>query len=249
MRYIITFFLLLCSIVSFNEMALWNSGDGLNETTVKKSAIKRSPIKIGRKWVQSIKSLWIVIVKPQSWKHVFIHSWSTTKELQSIYNSNFVVNGSYFWRQDWSWSFYPAWAMGKSGFTTLSYSHCEDPNLCSYYSIDTLKITASTSSWVKDWNLRSSGPWLLYSWEINNKLKNNISHWQRRTTRTALISPGPYFVFTQTGYTLYEFSSILKRMFPHADAINLDGGSSTSFYSKSLAFNTRKLLPEFFLLR
>ena len=46
-------------------------------------------------------------------------------------------------------------------------------------------------------DFRSSGPLLLRNGNIVDNIKNDVSHWDRKAYRTALINnPDPYFIFS-----------------------------------------------------
>lgn len=64
-----------------------------------------------------------------------------------------------------------------------------------------------------------------------------------------MIPQGPYFIVTTTGYSLPEMAEFIIKNFGKVDAINLDGGSSTSIHARNIRYNNRKLLPEFIVLQ
>lgn len=200
-------------------------------------------------WVNNIVSEDIVIIKPTWWDHMFLPKWSTVKKVSQEFKSPYVINGSYFWK-DKDWDFHPAGTMWTTGASTFIEGLCNDVNLCGMYNLNTLKVSQSIVSGVIEGNFRSSWPLLMREGNIVDKIKNDISHWNRETYRTALVnSPTPYLIYTNKGMTLYSFATIIKRYFPTGSAINLDWWSSTSFYSNSTSFNSSKILPEFLLLR
>lgn len=214
-------------------------------------------------WLYRVAGGDIIIIKARQREHVFFSSGTSAKLLYSGINTTgsdyvsfkpkYIINWSYFWRNA-SGQYMPAWALGSGWVTQFDPNLCDDVNLCGAYSLDSLEIKHGTRSGAIAWNYRSSWPWLTQSGIVNIELMENRSHRQRLTTRTALgspmgWSPGAYFIFTTTGYTLWEFASKLNSALPGVSAINLDGGSSTSFYSKNLNIGGRKVLPEFFLLR
>jgi hypothetical protein len=196
----------------------------------------------------------IVIVKARKREHTFVNSGTSAKLLYSGNDSQpkYVINGSYFWRTE-SGDFMPAGTLGSGGISVFHSTLCDDVNLCSSYNLKTLDIQQKVTSWFVWANHRSSWPWLTREGIINPDLSESRSHWQRKTTRTAMASPmggspGAYFIFSNTGYTLWNFAQKLTEILPGASVINLDGGSSTSFASKNLKFGATKRLPEFFLL-
>lgn len=209
--------------------------------------IMRTRFNPSQTWIQYLRNFDISIIKPTKRKHVFINTGSTVEAIFEQQKPYAVINGSYF-RRDSGWSFYPAGAFAMSGKTIAKSSFCSDPNICALFNVDTMDIKPIVYSGEYRGSRRSAGPMLMESWVINVQLKKNFSHRSRKTQRTVLITPWPYFVYTQRNYTLYEFTKILKRLFPSSTIVNLDGWSSTSFYSNSFQFNTKKLLPEFFVL-
>lgn len=210
----------------------------------------RNTASLKRFGVHQFKEAGIVVVKPRKRDHIFDHSGTNVKEVATSHAAKFVVNGAYF-RRDGSWVYNPAWALGTTWISAFDTSRCKDVNLCSRFDLDTLKIDKEIQTQVVAGNMRSAGPWVLREWQINPDLEKNRSHRQRKTVRTALVGSGttPYFVFSTTWYKLPDFAAQLQALFPSANALNLDGGSSTSFYSAKLSFNSKKLLPEFFVMR
>jgi hypothetical protein len=222
----------------------------------KKKPIPTTPPKIIRKKVynfkknglHNIEELGLIVVKPSKREHIFVASGSSVRSLQAETSAKYVINWSYFWKNA-SGDFFAAGTLGKDGVSDFYSSYCSDVNLCSRFDIDTLEIQPTIETKGYNGNRRSGWPRLVQNGVINKDLENNRSHRQRKTTRTAIISgPTPYFIFSTTGYTLEDFASNIIKFFPNSSAINLDGGSSTSFYSEEFARNSRKLLPEFFLL-
>ena len=200
-------------------------------------------------WVNDIKNDKVVIIKPDWRDHIFLPKWSTTKKVSQDYNAKYVINGSYF-RADEDKDFHPAGTMGTDGKSKFTKDLCNDVNLCGIYDLNTLEIQKDMYEGTLDWNFRSSGPLLMREGKISDNISKNISHRNRKTTRTALINTTtPHFIYSKTGMTLLDFTTVIKKYFPTWSAINLDGWSSTSFYSKDVSFNSSKLLPEFFLLR
>ncbi len=209
--------------------------------------IMRTRFNPSRSWTQYLRNVDLYITKPTKRKHVFIASGSSVKDVFEQQKPKAVINGSYF-RRDSGWLFYPAWAFVQSGKTIAKSSFCDDPNICALFNTSTMDIKPIVYSGEYDGSRRSAGPMLLQSWVVNIQLKKNFSHRSRKTQRTVLVTPWPYFVYTQRDYTLYEFAKVLKRLFPSSTIVNLDWWSSTSFYSSAFQFNSKKLLPEFFIL-
>lgn len=210
----------------------------------------RNTASLKRFGVHEFKEAGIVVIKPRKRDHVFDQSGTNVREVAGNYAAKFVVNGAYF-RRDGSGSYNPAGALWSGGQSSFDSTWCKDVNLCSRFDLDTLKIDKEIQTQVVAGNMRSAGPWIVREWQINPDISKNRSHWQRKTTRTALVSSGtvPYFVVSTTWYTLPDFSLQLQALFPSANALNLDWWSSTSFYSPKLSFNSKKLLPEFFIMR
>ena len=211
--------------------------------------IRRKTTKVIVNGINSYKDTNIVVVKPTRRVHVFNQSGSTVKKLAEYNSAAYAINGAYFWRQG-TGAFYPAGTLGSWGKSSFNYNLCDDVNLCGIFNLDTLEIQKNMSSGSLNGNYRSSGPVLMRSGVVNEEIALNKSHRQRKAYRTALVyaSQAPMFVFSKTGYTLPEFTLQLKTLFPAGNAINLDGGSSTSFYGPTDSFNSSKLLPEFFLM-
>jgi exopolysaccharide biosynthesis protein len=211
--------------------------------------IRRKSSKAIINGINSFKESDIVVVKPTKRVHVFSQSGSTVKKIAEYNSASYAINGAYFWRE-WTGAFYPAGTLGSGGKSSFNYSLCNDVNLCGIFNLDTLQIQKTMSSGSLDGNYRSSGPLLMWEGVVNEEITLNKSHRQRKAYRTALVyaSQAPMFVFSKTGYTLPEFTLQLKTLFPAGNAINLDGGSSTSFYGPTDSFNSSKLLPEFFLM-
>lgn len=210
-------------------------------------AIKRMRFNPQQTWIQQISNLWLVVVKPTTWRHEFIPNGSTTEDLFDIYRSLGVINGSYF-RKDSQWWFHPAGAFVENGKTLAKSSFCDDPNICALFNTSTIDIKPIVYSGEYGGSRRSAGPMLLQSWVINVHLKKSFSHRNVRTKRTVLVYPGPYFIYTQKDYRLSDLASVLKKLFPKSTIVNLDGGPSTSFYGSGLKFNSDEILPEFFVL-
>ena len=211
--------------------------------------IRRKTTKVIVNGINSYKDTNIVVVKPTRRVHTFSNSGSTVKKMAEFNGASYAINGAYFWRQG-TWDFYPAGTIWSGGKSTFNYNLCNDVNLCGIFNLDTLQIQKTMSSGSLDGNYRSSGPLLMWEGKVNEEILQNKSHRQREAYRTALVyaSNAPMLVFTKTGYTLPEFTLQLKTLFPAGNAINLDGGSSTSFYWPTDSFNSNKLLPEFFLM-
>ncbi|MFA7285012.1 MAG: phosphodiester glycosidase family protein [Candidatus Absconditabacterales bacterium] len=190
----------------------------------------------------------IVVIKPKSRNQMFIRSGSTSS---GIYHQHpgalAVINGAYFGRFG-SETFYPA-GVRTTGEKALDPSLCQDINLCSVYHMDTLGIGLFPMEGWFTGAYRSSGPILVQQGIINPSILRNRSHWQRKTYRTVMIPQGPYFIVTTTGYSLPEMAEFIIKNFGKVDAINLDGGSSTSLYSRNVKFNSRARLPEFIVLQ
>lgn len=199
--------------------------------------------------INSLKETDLVVVKPERRVHVFSQSGSTVKQMAQYNSASYAINGAYFWRQG-TGAFNPAGTLGSGGKSTFSKTLCNDVNLCGIFNLDTLEIQKTMSSGTLDGNYRSSGPLLMREGKANEDIVLNKSHRQRKAYRTALIyaNNAPMFVFSKTGYTLPEFTLQLQTLFPAGNAINLDGGSSTSFYGATDSFNSNKLLPELFLM-
>ena len=235
-------FSILCIVVSFFCLLLISKVRAENPTKIMRTRFHPT-----QSWIQYISSLDLLIIKPNKWKHLFINSGSTVKNIFDQHKAKAVINWSYF-RKDGEGTFYQAWASFKNWKTIAKSSFCDDPNICALFNTDTMDIKPIVYSGEYDGSRRSAGPMLLQSWTINIQIKKKFSHRSSKTKRTVLVFPWPYFVYTQKDYTLFELAKILKKLFPTSTVVNLDWWSSTSFYNNSYQFNSKKLLPEFFVL-
>ena len=196
--------------------------------------------------------LWRVLIKPRKTKLVFLWDGMTATQLRQTQNASAVVNAWYFWyaNETTRRPFVPAWSYPYSIETKPSNSFCErDKNLCGRIDAHTLRIQTSENPVTR--NALNAWPMLLENWRTNTQVIARNSHWLTTNYRTVLINSNNYWSFffvSTTKRSLLDTSSTIRKIFPNATAINLDGWSSTSWSSSRWWWNQNKVLPTYFVL-
>lgn len=198
----------------------------------------------------------IVEISPGS-ELLFFSGGKTTKNLQEERNCKYVINGSYFGKDD-LW-YFPA---GERFTTTgnLNYKKIEnaDPNLGETLIFDEKHgriqlFVANGEAIMTGALVFNAWPQLIKWWKKNNELTQSISHRNTPHPRTLVAqkwSKSLILVF-RNKLTLDEVADELLGL-GIKDAINLDGGPSTSISSSDrrvLNFNEWEKLPILFCIK
>lgn len=188
---------------------------------------------------------------------LFFSGGNTTKNLQEKRNCKYVINGSYFGKDD-LW-YFPA---GERFTTTgnLNYKKIEnsDPNLGETLIFD--QKHGKIQLFIADGEAIMNGalvfnawPRLIKWWKKNNDLAQSISHRNTPHPRTLVAQKWTksLIVVFRNKLTLDEVADELLGL-GMKDAINLDGGPSTSISSSDrrvLNFNEWEKLPILFCIK
>ncbi len=189
-------------------------------------------------------------------------SGTNARKLQSDHKFDLVTNGWYFTYHGPTNSFQPAGrivngirvirSMVKEFFSkwldknlavTLIYRHKSNTVELSHNDL----VVPTTGIWA-----RYTGPQIIQSGQTLTWINANISHWQRKATRTFMIvdkDGNPHLWATIQWYTLPALAAKIQEMkvfYGQYHVINLDGWSSTSLAAGTRYWNSRARLPWFF---
>lgn len=203
----------------------------------------------------------ITVIKPKNFSFLFDSAWNSARSIKWNYWCSSVINGTYFGRND-DKTFFPAWVWYSFGsFLASPYQPAKDPNLrvlmwsngsqiqmMDNDSFDFSILLSSTNprSWY--WN---AGPWLVRDGRINPDVVADKSHWQRATTRSAiLVNPNNdvRFIVSTQAVTLPQFIAFSYGAWLGTGAfqlVNIDWWSSTSLITPYSTFYSWKTLPSF----
>lgn len=187
---------------------------------------------------------------------LFFEQGITAQELIESKRCEIAVNGSYFGKDERG-LFFPAgiWLSDTSYKNTPS----TDLNLQNTIRWDQNvwkaefffdQPSSEAFSWAVVFN---AGPRLLKNGGINSDLDRWISHRKREVPRTVILKDkhGQPFLFVfKKGISLIDLAKLLQDQ-GFVDAINLDGGPSTSFAHQGIFkrnFNINERLPIFFCI-
>ena len=188
---------------------------------------------------------------------LFFSGGSTTKKLQEERNCKYAINGSYFGED--GKRFFPA----GERFTatgTINYKKREnsDPNLWETLIFD--EKQGKVQLFVANGGVIMTGalvfnawPRLIKWWKKNNELTQSISHRNTPHPRTLVAQKWTksFILILRSKLTLDEVADELLGL-GIKDAINLDGGPSTSISSSDrrvLNFNEQEKLPILFCIK
>ncbi len=189
-------------------------------------------------------------------------SGTNARKLQSDYKFDLVTNGGYFTYHGPTNSFQPAGrivdgirvirSMVKEFFSkwldknlavTLIYRNKSNTVELSHNDI----VVPTTGIWA-----RYTGPQIIQSGQILTDITANISHRQRKATRTFLIidmNGKPHLWVTIEWYTLPALAAKIQEMkvfYWKYHVVNMDWWSSTALAAGTRYWNSRSRLPWFF---
>lgn len=188
---------------------------------------------------------------------LFFSGGKTTKKLQDERNCKYVVNGSYFGKDEER--FFPA---GERFTATgsLNYKKIEnaDPNLGETLIFEDkqgeVQLFGANGEVIMTGALVfNAWPRLIKWWNKNPALTQSISHWNTPHPRTLVAQKWTksLIVVFRNKLTLDEVADELLKL-DIQNAVNLDGGPSTSISSSDrrvLNFNEQEKLPILFCIK
>ncbi len=194
---------------------------------------------------------------------IVYHSWwvSAQQLMREHTGIRAVLNASYFgW---WERSFVPA-GLFMSGWVQISpfVPPSMDRNLgvlmrwSPWHTPELIDIGDSIDRLVLTWNVVQIWPRLIQDGQINPVLTDSYSHRKRRTRRTFLIQHTIHgktttiVWLTKNPVSLDQLARVIQQMcIGTCQAVNLDGGSSTSMRTQTYGFRSTRRLPLRFLIR
>lgn len=203
----------------------------------------------------------ISVIQPKSFSFLFQQQGTSAFSLVRNGDCSAALNGTYFGNNP-DKTFFPAgiWYAFGSLLSPI-YKPAKDPNLKVLLWSDGQKISFSDNdtfdfSWAfarggdRIWYL-NTGPRLVRDGKINYNVVDMTSHWQRKTTRSGIITNpdwSVYFLISTQNISLPQFVSFAYASGLGTGAfqfVNIDGGSSSSLKTPYGSFGANKILPIF----